>query len=433
MATRRELGFVETMAAISHANVRGGAQITATARISGPLQPDVLRSGLDALRAQHPLLRATIQHTAQHAAPTYWFVVDEPGPAIDLSVIEKDDAAQWKDVAEREMASPIDAGTRLWRAVLLRDPHEVAPQHDLLLSFHHAIADGIGIAYVIRDLLRYCNAAATGETIDRGARPLLAAVEARLRQQRTTAEYDELVRTMLARQPALTPWPVSAPAPMSKRLSRIASRELGPTTVEELVQRARREGTTVNAALAAAMLIAGARARGIALTASMVTAVSIRRYCEPVVDEDELGCFISTVRTAHEEVAGNSELWQLARAYRDQLLAHVPIEAFRPVAPDRSMLSTLFDADAASRQTELPRHFGLTNVGALDIADDQGPYRLRAFRLCTAQHAGIYVGFLHVTTVGGTMYLDLAYPDPLVPGAWAEAFMDQVARLVSAC
>lgn len=69
---------------------------------------------------------------------------------IPLRVIHDDPTARWEEEVAAELAKPfVAADAPLIRAVLIHADQDAA----LILVAHHAIADGMSLAYAIRDIL----------------------------------------------------------------------------------------------------------------------------------------------------------------------------------------------------------------------------------------------------------------------------------------
>jgi hypothetical protein len=117
------------------------------AQVQGPTTVDGWRDALNLVQLRHPLLSVCIE-TSEDCRPHFR---RETAP-IPLRVVQGNNAAQrWESEIELELSIPFNARQApLVRAVLL---HE-ADQAVFILVAHHSIADGVSIAFVIRDVLQ---------------------------------------------------------------------------------------------------------------------------------------------------------------------------------------------------------------------------------------------------------------------------------------
>lgn len=117
------------------------AQFCIAAEMDGAVDPRAWRRALDDVQKRHPLLNMRIDPETRAFRR-----VDAPIPLR----IETGEDASWPAVVRFELATPFgpDAAPLL-RAVLLPRPDATA----LVLTAHHAMADGLSLAFVLRDLL----------------------------------------------------------------------------------------------------------------------------------------------------------------------------------------------------------------------------------------------------------------------------------------
>jgi hypothetical protein len=130
-------------------------------RLEGPELGELLPQALAALQVRHPLLRARITGTASR--PCFEISDDAAAPAgvgaIPLKLGNADDdldpAADALTVVEDEMNAPFDTG----RGPLARVTSiSGGTGSDLVLTLHHAIADGTSTATLMHELLDWCGA-----------------------------------------------------------------------------------------------------------------------------------------------------------------------------------------------------------------------------------------------------------------------------------
>jgi hypothetical protein len=210
------------------------------AEITGRTNADMWRRGLSALQRRHPLLNACIR-LENGNGPAFYFV-EEAG--IPLNVRTLSSPSQWEAEFEREITMPFDAQTApLIRALLL----EGDDRAQIILTAHHTIADGVSMVFLIRDLLL--------EVSGTSLAPLP-----------TPPSQDELLTPLLKTLPQDHSAPQVAPAhakrtvalrPKNGARPAVRGVRLSQQQTSLLVSRARREQTTVHAALWAAFVLTG--------------------------------------------------------------------------------------------------------------------------------------------------------------------------------
>lgn len=200
------------------------------ARITGPTSVPAWRAALATVQARHPLLSVRI-HAGEDGRP-HFRPASEP---IALRVVDGG-TVEWERELATELAAPFaSTSAPLLRAVLLHAANETT----LLLTAHHSIADGLSLAFILRDVLRTLSG-----TADAGiALPVLRSGDGGDEHQAARALPDG-----------------SRPAryrTIDGRLPHVECRRFTPAFTTLLTERARRAGTTVNGALCAAVAIAG--------------------------------------------------------------------------------------------------------------------------------------------------------------------------------
>jgi Condensation domain len=117
------------------------------ARIEGHVGVDKWQPALKAVQQRHPLLGSVIATDKVGAT----FFRRLPYPDVPLRVVNEDSDVQLERDAAAELATPfVNPDNPLMRAVLLRGVN----RNTIILTVHHAIADGLSLAYVVRDLMQ---------------------------------------------------------------------------------------------------------------------------------------------------------------------------------------------------------------------------------------------------------------------------------------
>src|SRR5262249_50216032 len=157
---------------------------------------------------------------------------------IPLRIVNDDPARRWEAEVAEELATPFDSGRApLIRAVLIQRAADAA----FILVAHHSIADGLSLAYALRD------------TLDALAgRPL--APLARLPSQDDMIGASETLTDIPEPDQPRAPVP-AVYRPRDKARPTLKAVRLSPDLTARMRERARREGTTVHGALCAALVL----------------------------------------------------------------------------------------------------------------------------------------------------------------------------------
>jgi len=117
-----------------------------TALISGETSPRDWRRALDRLQKRHPILSVCIDGEPD-SVPLFRQADVTP---IPLRIVEDEPELRWEVEVGKELARPFNPSRApLIRAVLIQGAREAA----FMLVAHHSIADGLSLAYAIRDTL----------------------------------------------------------------------------------------------------------------------------------------------------------------------------------------------------------------------------------------------------------------------------------------
>jgi hypothetical protein len=270
----------------------------------GPALDDLLPAALGALQHRHALLRARI--AGGRARPRF-----EVGPpdasaswpgAVPVQIMHAEQEGAADTVIEAEMNAPFDtAAGPLARLTVLRG---AAESSDLILTVHHSIADGTSVASLVHELLEWCSARLTGETVPASAPvpvppPVTDLLPAPMRGVRRVRGVlglagrdarDELAWRRGSRGRRL-------PIPASGRAA-ASSADLDAGQTSAVVDRSRRQRLTLTSLLTAGLLWQASsvlyHARPVTMRA--VVWVDLRPHLDPPVSDGTLGCYVSMLR-----------------------------------------------------------------------------------------------------------------------------------------
>lgn len=424
MESARKLGFWETTCKFGHDYFAGTSNVVMRANIRGQLIPMHFLSALKLLYHRHPVLRAVIKEQQRE----WYFFYQENFDHIPVVFLDNNaNEFEWHEVVENEMLQQFRQENYLWRVKVLQANQQ--QQHVIIITFHHATVDGLSTVNFIHELLQIYSQLLQGHTIDLEALSQLPAIEQMLKQKNSWDNFlrhKENSKLQLASQQT---WEFHQFQPLAKRVMRNIYCTLSADQVVKLQQQARKQQATINAALNAAMLLAAQYQQGAPLNTTLHTPINLRKYCEPMVASAHLGCYISIVTTAHQDINNTTDFWWLARDYRQQLIDKIPAVGFCPCDFSLSNfdimeLIHLFDMPGSTKRRFFSAGFGISNLGHVQLQSNYGALILDDFMFCTNHVMGEYIIFLHVVTMKDEMRLCFSYAEPLVDKECARLFVN---------
>jgi len=264
------------------------------AQVTGPIDEDVLRLGLDAIQARHPLLRVRIERDGWNRLSFKTSRV----PKLPLRIVEGS-ADVWIEEAEKELHEefPVQEGP-LARCTLVRHGQE---DNTVLLSFHHSIGDGISGSFLMRDLFQSAALACSEKKCELPSlKPKMEmnayfpewalGLSGRWRNMKFAGRmFGALLRYG---KPAIPKFDDKAPP--KERRARIIVHRLDPDFIDRLHRRANEEGTTLHGAMLAAQILAIAHDREDTKERPYLigSPVNLRKRLNPPVGED-VGFFVT--------------------------------------------------------------------------------------------------------------------------------------------
>ena len=362
------------------------------AELRGPLSLESLQAALAAVQRRHPLLRVRIVEDEEGT----FFVEDGVGP-IPLRHVEGPHA-DWHAEFEYELKTRLDwTNGPLARCVWITGEADTST---LLVTFHHSIGDASSGTYLIRDVLQACGAVSAGESRVLEPLPPRPALDQELppeaRGWRGLGRFVSAIgrmRLWFARHGQPVELPPDAPKHVIERQACVSLKRLEPELTRVLVTRARREGTTVQGALSAAIALAAAEEWPNGRTNPMVFGfiADLRDRLVPPI-ADDIGLYVSLGFGLHL-VSCDRPLWELAREMKREVTRFIETGApfvflpwqGRTMLPMRRLYGRGEQGVARLGhflvRTQLPA-LGLTNIGRVPIKERYGPLEIQAVGFC---------------------------------------------------
>jgi hypothetical protein len=349
------------------------------ARIRGAVDAPLLREALFRAQRRHPALRASIDGVGGRC-PRF---VARNSAEIPLRVCDRLAGDAWCAELVSELATPFDSHTApLVRAVLVRGSYV----SELILLVHHSLGDALAAAFLIRELLDALAGAPTARP--RPPRPPMEELLGVPHQCVSSADSNGVPRRLPRSEVAFEAW------------------QSGPGWSDELVDRCRRERTTVQGALTAAFTLALSESGRVAVDGAVrcLSPISVRPLCPSVATD--FGLYLSSAKTC-DRPATATDVWELARATRDQVAAGLERRRLSArVAGQQALLTQGPSPEAAfaAYRSGVDHQIVISNIGRFWSNHADGPVRLEALWVVPNVEEEPVVG---VATVEGRMCLTL--------------------------
>jgi len=385
------------------------------ARVSGVLTESVLRKALDYVQAKYPPLKWKIK---DGEVPEF---VTEGVPKIPLRIIQKRDDQQWIEETEKQMYEQCP----YFQGPLVRMVQLISPDKnncDLVMGCSHLTTDGISLVMVIKDLLSTAAKLSQGEAIHPPT-PLpepLPSTEL-LRKDLEFAPYPLDEASIKALKSEILEGDRRVPA--EKRTTRVIHRALEEWETQKLVDRCRKENTTVHGVLCAAFLQAVVEQIRVQqklpqkgpLMISCATSVDIRHHFIKPVEED-IGYYISFA-VHYQQIDENAPIWPAAREIKNAILTEIKsgkdIEAILNVGEVWKKYSDYVEMVRALNNSNPP--VGITNLGRLDIPQQFGDLKLENIHGVGAVSCSLRSGLaIAAATFRSRLNLNFLYAAPYI-------------------
>jgi hypothetical protein len=351
----RELGSLERWFYLMNQNRSNHHSITA--EVSGSTTPAMWREALNQLQLRHPLLNVFI---AEREHSQISFMRDDT-QSIPLTVLERSAPQQWQGIATQDLSDPFDASKApLIRATLLHGNDRC----EIMLSVHHSIADGMSVAFLLRDLV----SAVAGKALETHLVP---------------ASQGDLFadpETM----PAPSSGSAATPRPVSFQFVESFHRQVDAIQftqqeTQALIEAARRQDTTVHAGIAAAAVLAG-RALSPVWRQDPVRVFSPINLRNMLGLQDDCVVALSAGITAMDPLP-DDDLWALARTIKQEL---TPQQSPQGIAYGLGFfdMATANGADSAAVSSISAASIGfelmVSNLGRVPFQADFGDLTIEA-------------------------------------------------------
>ncbi|HTF68014.1 MAG TPA: condensation domain-containing protein [Edaphobacter sp.] len=332
--------------------------LTVTAEVKGITKVQSWRDALDAVQKRHPILSTSIMRN-EEGQPALYQVDAAP---IPLRVVDGSAQERWELELDREMALPFTPEQApLIRSVLIHKPQSAV----LIMVAHHSIADGMALVFLIRDLLQVLSGGQIEAlSFNSSAEELLS----------TLPDGEEVVQVGA---------PQTEPALYRKDnglTPRATARKLDENLTAALKDRARREGTTVQGALCAALALAGRKTSSTWRKQSVrvMSPVNVRAHLRA---GEACGLYLGGGGMISFQPGDSRAFWELARFAKKELS---PSQTFQALSTSLHRLEAIMtndmDVETAAQISAgaFARDLMVSNLGQMPYESEFGNLKLEA-------------------------------------------------------
>lgn len=425
----RKLGLLEKWMELGHE--LGGGLIVNLAELEGDLKPEIVQQALKLVQQRHPMLQVYIVETEDGM-----YFQSEGITEIPLQVTYQKNENEAVKIAEKELHIKFPPGkTPLCRLTLLYSPKNQTTCQ-MIITFHHAIIDGISCMQLINDLLLYYQKIADGENIPQvETLELMPAIE-------NLVNYDliqetEITKTSVNEQINLEPQLIlEGKASANERFSKILPRNLNQDITKMLISKCKQEETTVHGAICAAMLFAFTKLLNAneQINLAYVLPVNLRKYCQPEINTQNLGCFISFLGF-NQSVDQDIHFWNLARECKSKihksLFIGTPLNLLKQNR-FRNLDRELMAKSVISNEEKMGRNnaFSISNRGKFQFGYKQDQIKIKDLYFATGQHISGDCFWLGFVTLNEQIFFSFVYVDPIISEQTANKFADDVIHIL---
>jgi NRPS condensation-like uncharacterized protein len=335
--------------------------LTVTAEVKGITTVQSWRDALEAVQRRHPVLSTAIKRNEKGQPALY----QADAAPIPLRVVDGSVQVRWELELDREMALPFTPEQApLVRCVLIHKPQSAV----LIMVAHHAIADGMALVFLIRDLLQ-----------------VLSGGQIKALSFSSTAE--ELLSKLPEGEKIVPAEASQAGAPQAEPAlyregnglaPRATARKLDENLTAALKDRARREGTTVQGALCAALVLAGRKTSNTWRKQSVrvMSPINVRAHLGA---GEACGLYLGGAGMVTFQPGDSKAFWELARFAKKAIS---PSQTFQSLSTSLHRLEAIMtkgmDVETAAQIAAgaFARDLMVSNLGQMPYESEFGKLKL---------------------------------------------------------
>ena len=405
----------------------GGFAIGAIFQLTGPVNPDSLRRSLDFLQQSYPRLNCRI--VGDLKKPQFQEAGTEP---IPLEFIQESEGLTWRDVAFKEVNTPLPREKYLLKCFLVSSS---PTNHHLISVINHCITDGLSFMRMNDLLLKYYADVEEGKPLEKPDAPFPESDrEMSWRTHALGAKFSSLkawIRQIFATKThnpqRLVP---DRQLPVKERQGNFTDRFLELDVSRALISRCKQEKAKLNGTVSAAMMLAVAeefpRDNPGNLNLSCQSYVDLRSQTSPRTKDDYMGLMTSSVCSFHK-INSRSGIWDISKDIDTQIQEKIKTEDFKRYP---MLLANLIELSLSAPE-DATQTFSVTNLGKVRMKKNYGDLVVERFSMFP--HITIYSNLivLCMYKFRDRLGFTLSYSYPCLSSERVERIGDRVVQILT--
>ena len=374
---------------------------TLAARVQGSFTLDQFRLALNKLQHKYPPITMRLKRGSSRSV----YIIADPGLEIPIRIVDREHTESWVEEVTRELGQVFDLYNSVpIRLVWLRGESV----SEIIFTCPHAMADGLSVAYLVRDFLMFLG---NPDSDSEPMRPIPAMSEILPEfAGKQIIIWQSRLKSALMR--IFLKFGAKPEIPMKKQGDYcLFAWELTPQQTAALVIRSRAEKTTVHAALSTAFLRAFGELKGDGWKRKLQSPVDLRKRLNSPVGE-AFGLFVNLAEI-EVNCSPKRDFWEVARDIK---------QTFIQLTKDKNIFRSLIEANimmdaigpsvspetVASSFMTVAYDLSITNLGRLVFPTQSGPLHLDALYgpSLGGNPEDIVLG---VNTIGEKMHFTLSF------------------------
>ncbi|MGA2782824.1 MAG: condensation domain-containing protein [Smithella sp.] len=431
---KRKLGLTEFYSKFCHDHAGGTTLLSGMIRVQGPLSSALAEKALHMMQKRHAVLRSYFTESSREGD---YLAVDETPGILPFTILPHEGEEHWKEVIEKSSMNMFSEKDRyLWRVVFLGGSGVSNGLHEMIVTFHHAIADGISIESFFGQFLEYCRLVFNDTTPEIDTLPLIPSVEELLVKK---ISWGGFLFSMISSSIKLIKYRKHLNryerfVPLHERRPRNIYREINDIQSLNLNTLCRENNTTLTGLLSAVLTKSVYNVKKNSNTKAvqlLITPVNVRERCNPVVDKEHIGCFVDFIESTLA-FDNDTPLWELARSYKKQLMDGIEYGGHMPTYYSKPLAMNIFSNMGKGMLKNVFQYgIGVTNIGRVNLKAHSEPFSVDYFSFCTGRQWGDWMILLHTATVENTLYFCFCFAEPLISREAVDLIADQVVSQLS--
>ena len=416
LSKQRELGFWESFNAMVHDKLDGHGNLGSLAKLHGQCSESIVYDIAAMLFNRHPMLRASIELNSKNK-----YIVRLNAKLIDVEInyITSHNENLAQQLYQACLRKTYDYSRSVWRLTYLQ--LENSSTGYLIFGLSHAIADGISIANLCLEFLRYANKALKNESLSPEVLPFYQAVEKGLKQEKFAARSQVILEQNEMETSERTGYYYHRKDPgLGQRQTGHVFRYIDKDDIAQLKIKCKKNHVTIHDALNAALLIALAKLNNaINVNVNLCSPINLRRFCDPIIPIDNVGCDVTMVQTQHLVDREKYNFWQIASDYHKKFRHMIRHAGNYPNYFNLTRDIMPYVDQCNDGQEKFFIDFGISNLGVINPqahADDS--LSLDSFYFSASRQGADCACLICACSLNNTVYLDFSFTTPMMSEKW---------------